>query len=523
MLDIETLAIRFVTEGDDKVKGALDAVRKGANDAANVVESGMKKADEQMGKLAKATQNVGNQLGLGLRGGMIAAGKGIAEVATGVEAYVRSQIAAAGATTLLARAQVVATATSRALGAAMAAVGGPVGLALIAALLTLDKITGGLEKKNKALEDSYQAVYEATQKQYEQMVAGEVAWLNAGRSITDAAVQLDAYRRGGERALEVTRQEQAALAQARAQWEAVPGNLKQASDAAYLAIPAFQALYAAALKAAQIQRQITDAMAGKKVVDDAKKGDVEMRQALYNQQQLNVKAMQDRLTTQQEGKEREKQVLQKFDTEKTAAEALEYQRGLDAFEAYGAETDRMLEEAFVRRQEIIAQQAAELAGGIANAIDGAFRSAFSGGGVGGAIAAFGAGILAAFGSILVRMGTAALAAAPFIEAIRSSLMTLSGASLIGGGLALIAVGSALGAVASQIGGAGFSGGSSGGGYSPSAPLGTSNTIVFGQNSATTAAGNTPRTPINVTVIGPNDPTAQRQITELVRNAERRSA
>jgi hypothetical protein len=46
-------------------------------------------------------------------------------------------------------------------------------------------------------------------------------------------------------------------------------------------------------------------------------------------------------------------------------------------------------------------------------------------------------------------------------------------------------------------------------------------LVFGNTSATTAAGMTPRQAMNVTVIGPNDPTAQRTIQELMVKANSR--
>ncbi|MFZ9903601.1 MAG: hypothetical protein ACO3FT_08095, partial [Ilumatobacteraceae bacterium] len=46
-------------------------------------------------------------------------------------------------------------------------------------------------------------------------------------------------------------------------------------------------------------------------------------------------------------------------------------------------------------------------------------------------------------------------------------------------------------------------------------------IIFGATSATTAAGMTPRQSMNVTVIGPNDPSAQRAIQELMMKADSR--
>lgn len=46
-------------------------------------------------------------------------------------------------------------------------------------------------------------------------------------------------------------------------------------------------------------------------------------------------------------------------------------------------------------------------------------------------------------------------------------------------------------------------------------------IIFGATSATTAAGMTPRSSTNVTIIGPNDPTAQRALQELMAKADSR--
>jgi tape measure domain-containing protein len=70
---------------------------------------------------------------------------------------------------------------------------------------------------------------------------------------------------------------------------------------------------------------------------------------------------------------------------------------------------------------------------------------------------------------------------------------------------------------SQI--AGGRGGSVMTGFSPVAP--PVQQIIFGATSATTAAGMQPRQAMNVTVIGPNDPSAQRAIQELMTKANSR--
>jgi len=54
-----------------------------------------------------------------------------------------------------------------------------------------------------------------------------------------------------------------------------------------------------------------------------------------------------------------------------------------------------------------------------------------------------------------------------------------------------------------------------------APVSPTQQIIFGATSATTAAGMTPRQAMNVTVIGPNDPSAQRAIQELMTKANSR--
>lgn len=46
-------------------------------------------------------------------------------------------------------------------------------------------------------------------------------------------------------------------------------------------------------------------------------------------------------------------------------------------------------------------------------------------------------------------------------------------------------------------------------------------LLWGENSTTLAAGMTPRQAMNVTIIGPNDASAQRAIQELIKNANRR--
>jgi hypothetical protein len=68
-----------------------------------------------------------------------------------------------------------------------------------------------------------------------------------------------------------------------------------------------------------------------------------------------------------------------------------------------------------------------------------------------------------------------------------------------------------------------SGGIGGATFTPMVGMGQNapTQLIFGATSATTAAGMTPRQAVNVTLIGPNDPTAQRAMQELLRNANQR--
>jgi hypothetical protein len=122
------------------------------------------------------------------------------------------------------------------------------------------------------------------------------------------------------------------------------------------------------------------------------------------------------------------------------------------------------------------------------------------------------------------MGEKSAAASPALAVIRaglSNIFTAPEASLAGG-LALIALGEALNAIGSGSGGGG---GGGGGG-----PVGMASTIHFGGSATSTPGGNAASgtsgmkgagAPINMTIIGPNDPIAQRGMLELLAKANAR--
>lgn len=161
-------------------------------------------------------------------------------------------------------------------------------------------------------------------------------------------------------------------------------------------------------------------------------------------------------------------------------------------------------------------------GGIVDGIG----AAFAGGGLKGAFKAGTAALLRSFGNLLVQYGAAIIAAAPIFTAIAaglSNIFTAGGASFAYGA-ALVALGATLGGIASSMGSQHVGGGRGTGGFNQPTHGGYGNDpvrFIFGENSATTAAGMEARPVTNITVIGTNDPRAQREVQELVRNAGRR--
>lgn len=134
-------------------------------------------------------------------------------------------------------------------------------------------------------------------------------------------------------------------------------------------------------------------------------------------------------------------------------------------------------------------------------------------------------MLSGLGSMLIQFGTALLPIAALMEKVRAALLSLSPQGLIAAGLGMIAVGAALrGAASAAFGGGGSPPPTSG--YTAMAPAAGSfglPTQFYGPTAAGSASTIERVNPVNVTIIGPNDPAAQRQMQELVRNAQRRGS
>jgi hypothetical protein len=141
--------------------------------------------------------------------------------------------------------------------------------------------------------------------------------------------------------------------------------------------------------------------------------------------------------------------------------------------------------------------------------------------------ALSAQMLAGLGGAMIEFGASAKVFGVLMERIQNALGTLQGARAVAASVALIAAGAALKGVASRMfDGRGAAGGSGGFGSGSGGITGLGGTesvtrLVFGPTSAGVAAGMTPRAYNNFVVIGPNDPTAQRAIEEIIRKSERR--
>lgn len=176
-------------------------------------------------------------------------------------------------------------------------------------------------------------------------------------------------------------------------------------------------------------------------------------------------------------------------------------------------------------QDFAGTMATQMAETLINGIAGAFEGLVA---RGGSIKSFFSSItqmlLSGLGDMLVKFGTYAVMTSKLMAKLYASIPTNPIAG-IGIGLAMIALGGALKGAASRI----FTpGGGGGGGGSISAPVGsamgsgmTLAGLTYGPTAAGSAATIQQIPAMNVTIIGPNDPSAQRQMQELMRNAKRR--
>jgi len=169
-----------------------------------------------------------------------------------------------------------------------------------------------------------------------------------------------------------------------------------------------------------------------------------------------------------------------------------------------------------------------IGGSIGQSLTAGITEALHGGGLSGALSAFGDVILGALGGFFTRWGEALLGFGAIMEKLAAWMLAhpiFSGPAAIAAGVAMIALGSTL----SGLAGGGGGGGGGGAAYSAAIPsLNTSQSVAVAPytsypESAATTAGMTAVTPVtvNATIIGKDDPRAQREILELVNRAQLR--
>ena len=138
-------------------------------------------------------------------------------------------------------------------------------------------------------------------------------------------------------------------------------------------------------------------------------------------------------------------------------------------------------------------------------------------------------MLSGLGSMLITFGTALIPIGALMEKVRAALLSLSPQGLVAAGIGMIAIGAALrGAATAAFGGGAPAAG--GGSAMMASALGASAagamtlpTQFYGPTAAGSSATIAAMAPMNVTIVGPNDPAAQRQMQELMRNAQRRGS
>jgi len=161
---------------------------------------------------------------------------------------------------------------------------------------------------------------------------------------------------------------------------------------------------------------------------------------------------------------------------------------------------------------------------LGDAIANGLEAAFDTGSLKGFFEEFGKTLLAGFGDILVRLGKILIQYGITMEALRPFLMNIftAGPAAIAAGVALIALGSAFSAISS--GGGGVSRGTAAAGAFREPSFGPQMADVSRQTINMGAAPTIQPQPSVVfqnTIIGPDDPTAQRQLTDLLVKAQRR--
>lgn len=216
-------------------------------------------------------------------------------------------------------------------------------------------------------------------------------------------------------------------------------------------------------------------------------------------------------------------------TAATLAAAAGLPRSADVLAAVKRDFDDLIR---VKIPQAVAPAIADLSGtiygqlgiGIANAIQGGIisglQAVIAAGSIGDAFTAMGQAIVSSLASSMVQVALAAIGFGVLLEKIRVFMMA-NPAIAVASAVALLALARSMGGSA-RTAPMTATGGPGGLTYSAAGAMSApSSQIIFGSTSATTAAGMTPRSSTNVTIIGPNDPVAQRGLQELMAKANSR--
>ncbi|MDP9176698.1 MAG: hypothetical protein M3O61_03360 [Gemmatimonadota bacterium] len=159
---------------------------------------------------------------------------------------------------------------------------------------------------------------------------------------------------------------------------------------------------------------------------------------------------------------------------------------------------------------------------VGDAIYNGFARAFSGEGIAGLFKGLASTVLSGLGSIFVDMGRKMIAGSAIMLAFKTALLGFLPPAGFVAGAAMIALGAGMGAAGNAVGGGGRSVTSGYASSSSSRSIGEEITrFKFIDRFGSRVVNPRSSTTHNWTVIGVNDPVAQRHIMELIANAERR--
>jgi hypothetical protein len=191
-----------------------------------------------------------------------------------------------------------------------------------------------------------------------------------------------------------------------------------------------------------------------------------------------------------------------------------------AFKPLTEETRRAVERA--QFGEIVRETLADsVTSGVEDGFASGIAAAIASGRISDAWRAMGQAIIQNIASAMAQVAIKTLKFAEILSKIRETLIS-NPLLAVAASAALLAFAYANGGKAESAGMA-VGGGRGGAMFAPTmSPMTSQPTqVIFGQTSATTAAGMTPRSATNVTIIGPDDPKAQRAIEELITKGNRR--